>query len=454
MKRGKPKNIQNWNYGYAKNNEFMQTWKIILTELYQDMFKNEKIKLRKEFLDNYWHSKDAHNQSGSLLHAPIPPQCTDLDSNNFPRECKGGPYKRNHSPPKNNNNTYKRSKFNSEVSLTETITKQPEDKTRIIPVLRYISVLETHLGSLGSKILSLLSSALSLDKSEDITNILLNRKENYVLLETAKERLTGLLEANILDKSLISVTDNAIRKIDSLLLPLDKTKFSTNMLFSSDRLQLNNRRDSKEYLKITEISNFIEKHEKLSHLTFSQKTAITQQIGSVLIIQNKLEISDEDLVLLINHTVKQLNLPSKEENSLFQGYNQLKNSNQMDRYDSHRGYPSNHSASYSDSSRNHQNYRPKSNNFFHVNNIKSSLSSASKSVSNDILQSVMTLPFKNDFKSSYVPGHIPGYVPGYMPGYVHDYTPSQGNGHTTPYRQSFSRNHYTNKKDFRNLTFN
>ncbi|BFG00441.1 uncharacterized protein DMAD_00445 [Drosophila madeirensis] len=70
----------------------------------------------------------------------------------------------------------------------------------VVSVLRMLSAVEDHLGSLGPKALSLLSKALAMEmvRANAADDLLLN-DDNCVLLETIKEKLKGILIAEVLD---------------------------------------------------------------------------------------------------------------------------------------------------------------------------------------------------------------------------------------------------------------
>ncbi|RZF38233.1 hypothetical protein LSTR_LSTR005594 [Laodelphax striatellus] len=93
-----------------------------------------------------------------------------------------------------------------------------DDSTKVISVLRLITVLESMLGVLAPKIVTLLSKALSMDKvkagsSEDI----LYNEEDCVLLEIVKEKLKGLFFAGLVERHLVNTTKYTIKNIEELL---------------------------------------------------------------------------------------------------------------------------------------------------------------------------------------------------------------------------------------------
>ncbi|XP_068157353.1 uncharacterized protein CG7065 [Drosophila tropicalis] len=75
-----------------------------------------------------------------------------------------------------------------------------EGPLTVVSVLRMLSAVEEHLGSLGPKALNLLSKALAMEivQPNAAEDLLLN-EDNCVFLETTKEKLKGILIAEVLD---------------------------------------------------------------------------------------------------------------------------------------------------------------------------------------------------------------------------------------------------------------
>ncbi|KAH8406433.1 hypothetical protein KR222_000979 [Zaprionus bogoriensis] len=92
-------------------------------------------------------------------------------------------------------------------SSTTTLAKEaepnetePEGPLTVVSVLRMLSALEDHLGSLGPKALNLLSKALAMEKIKpNAADDLLLNDDNCVFMETTKEKLKGILIAEVLD---------------------------------------------------------------------------------------------------------------------------------------------------------------------------------------------------------------------------------------------------------------
>ncbi|XP_017042093.1 uncharacterized protein CG7065 [Drosophila ficusphila] len=75
-----------------------------------------------------------------------------------------------------------------------------EGPLTVVSVLRMLSAVEEHLGSLGPKALNLLSKALAMEMVQpNAADDLLLNEDNCVFLETTKEKLKGILIAEVLD---------------------------------------------------------------------------------------------------------------------------------------------------------------------------------------------------------------------------------------------------------------
>ncbi|XP_053969959.1 uncharacterized protein LOC128871859 isoform X1 [Anastrepha ludens] len=99
-----------------------------------------------------------------------------------------------------------------------------DGKPTVIHVLRLLTALEDYLGSLGTKIMDLLSKALMIEKN--CNNSQLEQQiltfHNCTLLETAVEKLKGLLFAGLLDRSKVQGFNRVIQFTTDLLKHADK----------------------------------------------------------------------------------------------------------------------------------------------------------------------------------------------------------------------------------------
>lgn len=89
----------------------------------------------------------------------------------------------------------------------------------IVAVLRLLTALEDHLGSLGPKVVDLLGKALALEKvkANSADDLLLN-EDHVVFFETIKEKLKGILIADVLDdQQKIRAVKKAIKNIATVI---------------------------------------------------------------------------------------------------------------------------------------------------------------------------------------------------------------------------------------------
>ncbi|XP_017471843.1 PREDICTED: uncharacterized protein CG7065 [Rhagoletis zephyria] len=172
-------------------------------------------------------------------------------------------------------------------------------KPQVVSVLRLLTALEDYLGSLGPKIVDLLSKALQVEKNNPCgLDIIILTEENCSLLETAMEKFKGLIIANIFE----DVKHQALRKaIDEVECLLSQTKRIKRLQSTSNCAETPKQKSdlSKENQLLTNILAQVDKKElalKLAGLLAAQgKTDIDpvqlQKIISVymLIEQKKQE---------------------------------------------------------------------------------------------------------------------------------------------------------------------
>lgn len=98
-----------------------------------------------------------------------------------------------------------------------------EESLTLIAVLRILTAFEDYLGSLGPKILDLLSKAIALEKVKpNLADEMLMTEANSVLLELCKEKLTGLLLAEIIEKHKIKGVKKSIKNIKAIVKTIDR----------------------------------------------------------------------------------------------------------------------------------------------------------------------------------------------------------------------------------------
>ncbi|KAM7363423.1 uncharacterized protein ACRADG_000334 [Cochliomyia hominivorax] len=112
---------------------------------------------------------------------------------------------------------YKEREEESKIIATGT----SDNHSNVVHVLRLITALEDHLGCLGGKIMDLLSNALQLEKNFGGNSVEFESQVlsvfNCQLLETAVEKLKGVLFAGFLDERKISGFNRVIQHTENLL---------------------------------------------------------------------------------------------------------------------------------------------------------------------------------------------------------------------------------------------
>ncbi|XP_012274141.1 uncharacterized protein CG7065 isoform X2 [Orussus abietinus] len=179
----------------------------------------------------------------------------------------------------------------------------------IVGLLRLLTALEGQLGSLGPKIVSLLSRALAAEKVKpNSAEDLLFDEEVNVLFETVKEKLKGQLFAGMIEKMAIVPTKTAIQNIAQLLHKASETKKK----LEEEKRKLKEMLEKPKpvsYLSRTLYSRPVEvppvKSEPVSvpGVGAVDKVAIAQQIAAALIAQGRPNVSQDELETLINAVV-------------------------------------------------------------------------------------------------------------------------------------------------------
>ncbi|XP_043265177.1 uncharacterized protein CG7065-like [Colletes gigas] len=180
----------------------------------------------------------------------------------------------------------------------------------VVGLLRLLTALEGQLGSLGPKIVSLLSKALAAEKAKpNSAEELLYDEEVSVLFETVKEKLKGQLFAGMIEKMAITPTKSAIQNIAQLLHKAAESKKKIEEEKKKKR-ELEAAK-SASYIPRTVYARPVEviapaiKSEPVSvpGVGTVDKMAIAQQIAAALVAQGRSNVSQEELETLINAVV-------------------------------------------------------------------------------------------------------------------------------------------------------
>nr|XP_034177938.1 uncharacterized protein CG7065-like isoform X2 [Osmia lignaria] len=180
----------------------------------------------------------------------------------------------------------------------------------VVGLLRLLTALEGQLGSLGPKIVSLLSRALAAEKAKpNSAEELLYDEEVSVLFETVKEKLKGQLFAGMIEKMAITPTKTAIQNIAQLLHKAAESKKKMEEEKKKKR-ELEAARSASYiprtiYPRSVEIITPAIKSEPVSvpGVGTVDKVAIAQQIAAALVAQGRSNVSQEELETLINAVV-------------------------------------------------------------------------------------------------------------------------------------------------------
>ncbi|XP_068154315.1 uncharacterized protein [Drosophila tropicalis] len=176
----------------------------------------------------------------------------------------------------------------------------------VIHVLRLLTAMEDNLGSLGPHITEMLAKALQTQKVHpDKLNSLILTHENCALLETAKEKFTGLVISKILDSNKERAIKRAINDTNLLLKSVPRTirkspNNDMNLRRASGDPHINLRKQSQ-----VDISNNRESPSSSSRLRPIQiessmdKTELAAKLASTIASQGKTSINREQLQQII-----------------------------------------------------------------------------------------------------------------------------------------------------------
>ena len=177
-----------------------------------------------------------------------------------------------------------------------------EDGPGVVTVLRLLTAMENQLGSLGPRVNTLLATALSLEKaSPNSSSTLLANPDNFVLLETVKEKLKGQLFAGIVERNMVMATKSCIDNLSDLLTKAEessvnsKTLLNTAAAAASLAAPLPSLVPSKQPI--------VPEPVVVPGIGTMDKVAIAQQIASALIAQGKTDVTQDELEHLISAVV-------------------------------------------------------------------------------------------------------------------------------------------------------
>ncbi|PNF34078.1 hypothetical protein B7P43_G01165 [Cryptotermes secundus] len=177
-----------------------------------------------------------------------------------------------------------------------------QDGPGVVTVLRLLTAMESQLGSLGPRVNTLLATALSLEKaSPNSSSTLLANSDNFVLLETVKEKLKGQLFAGIVERNVVMATKSCIQSLADLLSKAEessinsRTDLNTATVIAPVTKPLSSLAPPKQSPTLEPVT--------VPGVGTMDKVAIAQQIAAALVAQGKTNVTQEQLEQLISAVV-------------------------------------------------------------------------------------------------------------------------------------------------------
>ncbi|EDW82619.1 uncharacterized protein Dwil_GK25038 [Drosophila willistoni] len=162
-----------------------------------------------------------------------------------------------------------------------------EGPLTVVSVLRMLAAVEEHLGSLGPKALNLLSKALAMEivQPNAADDLLLN-EDNCVFLETTKEKLKGILIAEVLDDpQKVRVVKKLITNIAAIVFQVTSRGSATG---------------SAEATRVAEQdTQKIKKTTRDYQLPFD-RNIVSTKVASALVLKGYTTVTTEDMTKLLH----------------------------------------------------------------------------------------------------------------------------------------------------------
>ncbi|XP_022820122.1 uncharacterized protein CG7065-like isoform X2 [Spodoptera litura] len=159
------------------------------------------------------------------------------------------------------------------------------DGDNVVATLRQLVALEDYLGSLGPRIVDLLAEALKMEKEKaNSSEALLDSEKAVVLIETAKEKLKGAVQAGLVAPAAAAALRAAIVRAAATLHEADKRA-----------------KRKQEAQKPVEPSK--PAAVPVAGVGEVDRAQIAQQMAEALIAQGKTDVSSEDLAALVDAVV-------------------------------------------------------------------------------------------------------------------------------------------------------
>ncbi|XP_045761188.1 uncharacterized protein CG7065-like isoform X2 [Maniola jurtina] len=168
----------------------------------------------------------------------------------------------------------------------------------VVATLRILVALEDYLGSLGPKIVDLLAEALKMEKEEaNSSEEMLEQEAAVVLIETAKEKLKGAVQAGLVSGSAAAAVRAAVVRAAATLHEADK--------------RIKNKKQQAAASGAARSGVAV----PVAGVGEVDREQIAQQMAAALIAQGKTDVSSEELAQLVDAVVGMAEAKKRETES-------------------------------------------------------------------------------------------------------------------------------------------
>lgn len=179
---------------------------------------------------------------------------------------------------------------------SQNVNNDIADDINVIHVLRLLTALENYLGSLGPSITEMLAKALQVSKvNPDNINTKILTNENCAILETAKEKFTGLIISKMLDAAQERAIKKAIADTE-LLLKYAESIVTQHVEKDAEACTYEKSAPTSSLHHLGISTNTNVSSNKSDQLT---KTELAAKLASSLISQGKTKIDPEQLKQIV-----------------------------------------------------------------------------------------------------------------------------------------------------------
>ncbi|CAF4830189.1 unnamed protein product [Pieris macdunnoughi] len=190
------------------------------------------------------------------------------------------------SPPSRSRGDSLSSRISHARHTSQDYKSLTDSADNIVATLRMLVALEDHLGSMGPKVVDLLAEAIRMEKEKaNSSEELLDRETAVVLIETAKEKLKGGLQAGLVPAAATSAVRAAVVRAAATLHAADKR--------TRARQKQERNKPTSSKASIVPVAGVGE----------VDREEIAQQMAAALIAQGKTDVSSEELAQLVDAVV-------------------------------------------------------------------------------------------------------------------------------------------------------